>query len=462
MELLKFNTSNLTMFEGIQKNKSNKSNSNSNRDINELSRPNYVSGENTIDDREPRFDTEMSTKGIAKVIISRIIDRRREEEGERRRKRVDDAKEVSENKEILNVAFPIFGDPVSFINDKGEKDGIVWEMWKEIWDRLKSTNPFYQAMTVKYTIIEKPIVDDLFRDMVNKKYDIMLGDFTPSPERLVYSLFTEPLYSEKMVGVYSNVDDTGVSLDYNIWSKILQVLQYPLLGLFGFSVLMALQGYYYRRNKSDTFLDVWAQALNGIFNDGGGKLNGNVYQIVTRKNYLQWFFVIIMIIVSFIILFYLQTIAISKSLDILERNNDPFAFPEGKKILVPKGFGGSEGLKNCCKIIAVESKSGDNTTEGLAKEYEKRKKKEDLIGFYQISTLVNNFLKQNSNYSQSPTTFSEPNQTSFVVSKVKPEYLVLINESIHYLKWNGKLNKICSSFLNRFCTQPMNISMFFK
>lgn len=448
MELLKFNTSNLTMYEGIQKNKSNRN------------RPGAIIGDKY--DREDIAEFELDNRGVAKYIVKRIIDRRREEDAQKRKKKIEDIEEVSKNKQFLNVAFPLFGDPVSFINEKGEKDGIVWRMWEKIWNRLKSTNPFYESMTVKYIIIEKPIVDDLFRDMVNKKYDIMLGDFTPSPERLVYSLFTEPLYSEKMVGVYSNIDDTGTTLDYNIWSKVLEVLKFPLLFVFGFSILMAIQGYFYRRNKNDTFLDVWAQSLNGIFNDGGGKLNGNVYQIVTRKNYFQWIFVIIMIIASFIIIFYLQTIAISKSLDILERNNDPFAYPEGKKILVPKGFAGRDSLKNCCKIISVESKSNDNTTEGLAKEYENRKEKEGLIGFYQISTLVNTFLKENNNYSQSPTTFSEPNQTSFVISKVKPEYLVLINESIHYLKWNGELNKICTSFLNRFCTQPMNISMFFK
>lgn len=426
MELLKFNTSNLTNIEGVE------------------------------------IGSKGGGKGIGKSVLKKIRERRTEEIEKTKKKDVAEAKEVSENKEVLNIAFPLFGEPISYINERGEKDGIIWTMWEKIWERLKSTNPIYQSLKVNYVVIKNPIVDDLFRDMVNKKYDIMIGDFTPSPERLVYSLFSEPLYSEKMVGVYSNVDDTGASLDYNIWGKILDVLKIPLLVLFGFSILMAVQGYIYRRDKKDTFLDVYAQALNGIFNDGGGKLNGNVYQIVTRKNYLQWILIMIVIIFSFVILFYLQTIAISKSLDILERNNDPFAYPEGKKILVPKGFKGIEGLKNCCKIIAVESTSNDNTTEGLAKEYEKRKDKEGIIGFYQISTVATAFLRKNTNYSQSPTTFSEPNQVSFVVSKLKPEYIVLINETIHYLKWNGELNKICSKYLNRFCTQPMNISMFFK
>lgn len=408
-----------------------------------------------------QFERHNSGGDHAKQLLF-LRKKRNEEEEKLRRKDIDVIKEIGENKEVLNVAFPLFGNPVSYINDKGEKDGIIWRMWEKIWERLLLTNPLYNSITVNYIVIKNPDIDSLFRDMINKKYDIMLGDFTPSPERLLYSLFTEPLYSEKMVGVYSNIDDTGTSLDYNILTKIFQVLKYPLFIFFIISVLMAVQGYFYRRSKKDTFLDVWAQALNGIFNDGGGKLNGNVYQIITRKHYLQWVFVIIMIIFSFGILFYLQTVAISKSLDILERNKDPFAFPEGKRILVPKGFQGIESLKTCCKIIPVEAVSDDNSTESLAKEYEKRKEKQGLIGFFQISTLVTEFLRSNTEYTQSPTTFSEPNQVSFVVSKTKPEFVVLVNESIHYLKWNGELNLICKDILNRFCTQPMNISMFFK
>ena len=74
-------------------------------------------------------------------------------------------------------------------------------------------------------------------------------------------------------------------------------------------------------------------------------------------------------------MFFLQTVARSKSLDIIEKNRDPFAYPNGKRVLVPKAFENSEELKKCCGITTVESNKNSNTTNSLAKEYEKGEEK---------------------------------------------------------------------------------------
>ena len=401
--------------------------------------------------------------GATAILAYKIRQRRKDKSFTDKGKKIEEQAVVNEeSSQTLRVAFPIFGKPLSYINEKGEKSGMIWEIWSKVWDRLLIKYPQYRSIKLDYIIIEDPVVDDLFRGIVNNKYDILIGDFTPNAERLSFSLFTEPIFTEKLVGVYKNTDDSGMSLDYSIWIKIFYILRIPLLIFIIISFIMAIQGYFYRNSKKTTFLDVYAQALNAIFNDGGGKLNGNVYRIITGKNYLQWVFIMIIIIISFASLFFLQTVAISKSLDIIEKNRDPFAFPNGKRVLVPKTFENSEELKKCCGIKTVESNNNSSTTDSLAKEYEKRRIKDGLIGFFQTSTLVDYWIEKNEFYAVSPTTFAEPSEVSFVISKTQPQYLQLINESLHYLKWNGTLNKICKNYLNRFCTQPMNISVFFK
>ena len=401
--------------------------------------------------------------GATAILGYKIKQRRKDKSFTDKGKKIEEQEtQIENNIQKLRVAFPIFGKPLSYLNEKGEKDGMLWDIWIEIWERLIIKYPQYRSIELDYIIVKDPVADDLFRGIVNNKYDIIIGDYTPDPKRLLFSLFTEPLFSEKIVGVYKNTDDSGMSLDYSIWVKIFYILRIPLLIFIIISFIMAIQGYYYRNSKKTTFLDVYAQALNAIFNDGGGKLNGNVYRIVTGKNYLQWIIMIIIIVISFASLFFLQTVAISKSLDIIEKNKDPFAFPSGKRVLVEKYFKNAEDFKKCCGIITVESNNDFNTTESLAKEYEKRRIKDNLIGFFQNSTLVDYWIQKKEFYSVSPTIFSEPSDVSFAISKVKIEYLTLINESIHYLKWNGTLNKICKKYLNRFCTQPMNISVFFK
>ena len=204
--------------------------------------------------------------GATAILAYKIRQRRKDKSFTDKGKKIEEQAVVNkESLETLRVAFPIFGKPLSYINEKGEKSGMIWEIWSKVWERLLIQYPQYRSIKLNYIIVENPVPDDLFRGIVNNKYDILIGDFTPNAERLSFSLFTEPIFTEKLVGVYKNTDDSGMSLDYSIWIKIFYILRIPLLIFIIISFIMAIQGYFYRNSKKTTFLDVYAQALNQNF-----------------------------------------------------------------------------------------------------------------------------------------------------------------------------------------------------
>ena len=130
----------------------------------------------------------------------------------------------------ITVAFPLFGEPSSFINKQGEKDGLLWKMWTIVWDNMKKEKSKYSNVTPIIKVIQNPDIDTLIKGVHNKEYDIVIGDFSANPERLKYTNFSSSFMSVKDVGVYL-ADYSNESLEYAIFRKIMNILYYPLLVL---------------------------------------------------------------------------------------------------------------------------------------------------------------------------------------------------------------------------------------
>ena len=400
--------------------------------------------------------------------ISNILSNKKNKNSDNQKKKKKDNtikyESSSNESQQLNIGFPIYGAPISYINENNEPDGIFIKIWTKILENLKN-NSDYKNFDINLKIIENPNTEQLLKDMINNKYDIILGDYTPTPERIQYTFFSESVFTEKNVGVYINNDN-----EYNIdiYEKILDVLYYPLLFLIFGSILISSFNYIYKNNKS-SYLNVYLQTINSFLGDKSGIITGKYYTI-NPNSIFTWLLALIIVIILFVFAFYIQTIAISKSLNILEENKDPFAFVKGKRVLIEKDSPYINTLINCCEIVPIESNNDKSyLIQNLADEFLKRHEKDDLIGFYASSPLVN-YLINSENLSQqyysklkvSPTIFSEPSKVSFMITKYKPQLLHDINDSIHILENNGELTKICKSELNRFCHEPMAISMFFK
>lgn len=348
------------------------------------------------------------------------------------------------NIKTIKAAFPIYGAPMSFINNSGNKDGLIFEAWKQVLHKLKENGHEYD---VNYTIIYEPVFNNLVDELKTRKYDVIIGDYGTNPSVLENVSYSTPFMSVKDVGVY--LEDKDSHFEYKILRKVGGVLFWPFIGLILLSLISSVYAIVF--SKKSNFAGAFVQMMNGILGDRGALMTGTQFTVKPGKTITVWFFSIVILLVSFAFLFYIQSVAISKSLDIISKNKDPFLFPDGKKILVPRGSTALTHLKTCCNIDTIEAKTKKANVEMLAKEFLDRKDKEKLDGFYHSGPEVSKFIKSNPQFIMSDTRFSVPSPVSFMISKYHPEILYEINRSIAEINWDGLLNPSCELFIDRLC-----------
>ncbi len=343
----------------------------------------------------------------------------------------------------LVVAFPIYGEPMSYINNMGEYDGLTYYAWKAVENSLKK-NTNYE---IEYKLIKEPKIDDMIDGLKSRKYDIVIGDYGTNPEFMQFVSYSSPFMSIKDVGVYP--DETDTQFEYRVIKRIGSVLLWPFIGLVLLSLISSI--YAWTFSKKTNVAGAFVQMMNGILGDRGALMTGTQFTVKPGRGFVVWFVSIILLIVSFAFLFYLQSIAISKSIDVIQKNKDPFIYPEGKKILVPRGSTAIKTLQECCGVITIEAKSKETDVKTISKEFLERFKKENIAGFYHSGPEVAKWIETNPNFVMSDTKFSVPSPVSFMVSKFRPELLYDINKSIAEINWEGLLNNKCEEFIGRLC-----------
>jgi len=361
-----------------------------------------------------------------------------------RRRAKDKVSLVEENKKKIKIAYPIYGEPMSHLTMTGAKDGLTFRAWEEVNKSMIKNGVEYD---IEYVVVKEPKVDELVEGIKTRKYDMVIGDYGTNPNFLNDVSYTSPFMSIKDVGVYP--EDSDAQYEYRLVKKIASVLLWPFLGLILLSLISSIYAYLFSRRFH--FAGAFIQMMNGILGDRGSLISGNSFKVRPGKTVAAWALSILLLISSFAFLFYLQSIAISKSLDIISKNKDPFMFPEGKKVLVPRGATALQTLKDCCNIVTVEAKSKTTDVATIAKEFTERAKKEDLVGFYHSGPEVSKFIENNRNFIMSDTKFSNPSPVSFMVSKYRPELLYEVNKGIAEVNWSGVLNDTCKEYINRLC-----------
>jgi ABC-type amino acid transport substrate-binding protein len=361
-----------------------------------------------------------------------------------RRRAKDKVSLVEENKKKIKIAYPIYGEPMSHLTMTGAKDGLTFRAWEEVNKSMIKNGVEYD---IEYVVVKEPKVDELVEGIKTRKYDMVIGDYGTNPNFLNDVSYTSPFMSIKDVGVYP--EDSDAQYEYRLVKKIASVLLWPFLGLILLSLISSIYAYLFSRKFH--FAGAFVQMMNGILGDRGSLISGNSFKVRPGKTVAAWALSILLLISSFAFLFYLQSIAISKSLDIISKNKDPFMFPEGKKVLVPRGATALQTLKDCCNIVTVEAKSKTTDVATIAKEFTERAKKEDLVGFYHSGPEVSKFIENNRNFIMSDTKFSNPSPVSFMVSKYRPELLYEVNKGIAEVNWSGVLNDTCKDYINRLC-----------
>ena len=361
-----------------------------------------------------------------------------------RRRAKDKVSLVEENKKKIKIAYPIYGEPMSNLTMTGAKDGLTFRAWEEVNKSMIKNGVEYD---IEYVVVKEPKVDELVEGIKTRKYDMVIGDYGTNPNFLNDVSYTSPFMSIKDVGVYP--EDSDAQYEYRLVKKIASVLFWPFLGLILLSLISSIYAYLFSRKFH--FAGAFVQMMNGILGDRASLISGNSFKVRPGKTVAAWALSILLLISSFAFLFYLQSVAISKSLDIISKNKDPFMFPEGKKVLVPRGATALQTLKDCCNIVTVEAKSKTTDVATIAKEFTERAKKENLVGFYHSGPEVSKFIENNRNFIMSDTKFSNPSPVSFMVSKYRPELLYEVNKGIAEVNWSGVLNDTCKDYINRLC-----------
>jgi len=345
----------------------------------------------------------------------------------------------------IKIAYPLYGEPMSFMNSVNKMDGLTFRAWEHINKYLNKSGTLYE---IEYVIIKNPNVYDLVEGLKTRKYDIVLGDYGTNPDFMKDVNYTAPFMSIKDVGVYetSNVSN---QFRYNTLKNFSLMIYKPLIVIIILIIMFSFAVWFTTSNTK--LAGSFVQMMNGILGDRGSLLEGSSFNLNPGKNITSFIFSMVLLLSTFTFLFYLQSAIVSQSVNIISSNKDPFAHPEGTKILVPQGSTAKQTLQDCCGIITVEAKSGTTDVETIANEFMLRAKDENISGFYHSGPEVSKWIENNPTFSVSATKMSSPTPVAFMVSKYKPELLYAINKSIAEINWDGVLNTSCKEYINRLC-----------
>jgi hypothetical protein len=345
---------------------------------------------------------------------------------------------------IIKVGFPVFGKPMSYLNPDGTKDGLTFQAWKLIEPAVKEK---FNA-EVEYIVIKEPTVSKVVDGLKNGLYDVVIGDYGTNMSYSDDITYTASFMAIKDVGVYMTDSDTH--LEMNLIKKVGSILYRPFIGLIILSILFTLYVKLFSSSKT-SYSGAFLQMLNGILGDRSGLFSGPSYSLKPSRSWIAILLGVFMVVVTFLYLFYLQSIAITKSIQIISKNQDPFLYPRGKKVLLVRGSPAVKSLRTCCDIITVESETKVPDVDSIANEFKRRAEKENLIGFYHHGPEVSHWISEHPEFTISDTHFSVPSPVSFMIHKRHSELLMEINDHISKMNWTGHLNSNCRKYINRVC-----------
>jgi ABC-type amino acid transport substrate-binding protein len=271
--------------------------------------------------------------------------------------------------------------------------------------------------------------DQIFSEIAQGKYDVVLGDFSVLHRRVDLVLFSRPIYISK-VGVVRKSKNSIFNL---ITNKILVTLFSLIL------ILILIYTIIYKLITKDTLLNSFYETFVNFF--------VNMREIFPKRStkYFSKTTMKILHALWTVLRYLFYTIVISQFIRIFINASD-FITPEElssvKEILVQKGSSFVDFVKKMDKIpIEID------TTKEIIDILNKSNKIE--YWYHDLFTIKQGINKNAPNLTITSTKNNlRLDECAIAVSKNRPDILKMIDDVILELQDNDKITKICSSYFD--------------
>lgn len=283
---------------------------------------------------------------------------------------------ISPNNKPLRVALCGDNKPYLFKNKSGMYDGVDFDIWRHIQDKLD--------IPCKFIYLDKPNYDQEIQNLADGKYDVLIGNISINNSRNKLVHFTHLEYLDQNRLIYKHDDTTN-------YSKYLQAFLnraiIPIIAIFVFAIII---GYALTINNKKNFLSNTWNILTAMLGN-----TDRVSQKTNIGNLVEIFIAIVVLVISFFLALFLQG-AVTTDIIRIESTSDPFydlATLNNKRILCLKGTSQSSYLKNLQNKVSVDVVDYDYTN------FEKRKNDDEFDGNVVSSGIADHYLKNTDNFS---------------------------------------------------------------
>lgn len=312
-------------------------------------------------------------------------------------------------------------DNYPYVSCKKGHPGFINEIWDEV---VKKYNLQYET-----TCLNIPS-NKIFPEIVQGKYDVVLGDFSVLHSRLDLVLFSRPIYISRNSIVRKS--------NNNVLNMISNNIMLPLLTLT--LLLILIYTIIYKLVSKDTLLNSFYETFVNFFVNMREIFPKNTSNKHFNKLTIKLFNALWTV---FRYLFY--TIVISQVIRISIISSD-FITPEElksiKEILVVKGTSFVDFVKKMGKI-PVEIDSREEIIDIL------KKSNKPQYWYHDVFTIKQGITENAPNMSitttKNPLRFDE---CAIAVSKNRPDILKMIDDVILELQDSDRITKICETYFD--------------
>lgn len=314
--------------------------------------------------------------------------------------------------------------------------GLLYDIWGKMKERLSREYTFLE------TFKEYSNYDEMVKMVSENKYDVVVGPFQYTEDRLKIVDYTSPIILSKNTILYFP-QQTSLSTFFTVSKYILEpVLILILLGIcFGVLVYLFDIGrtkFYTGSMKKYPFRRILLTSIAAMFGELGFMSENS------SLNYVSLLLVLLIMIISFFMVTYIQGVIIKKIIDIQNKDQINRDNVKDRILLCPAGYAVSKNFER----IGARIKYVDGTVDDTIREYLKNTYKYigvsldymDAIGRESTNLKVN---KENFGFVE----------VAFVVNKNKRDLKHKINIEILKLQDSLVVEHVCKSYIDKEDTQ---------
>lgn len=314
-------------------------------------------------------------------------------------------------------------------NVEPHNQSLMLDIWNQVSQKLKN-----KGYTFDYKYISNYDYNHSIKDIEKNRFDIIIGDFSPSNYYKKNVEFTNIIATTTPIIVYDPDDNHMNILRYiryliTIWIK-------PLIILIILSIILSLL--YYKGDKKRGFVKSLYYTIAGLFGQTGGILSATSI----NKNYS----IITAILLFFVIYFFSVFITASttaKSVNYFKKSYKINRTIQNMRILTHSGNNVLELKRNNAVPVLLPNNEKD-----INNYYLDNKKRLKLDGFIilPLNKIIEKTQKEHLNISELIMNYYH---IAFPVNNKKKKLLMDINEEINILRNNRDLYNICNIWCNK-------------